>query len=426
MEADLTASIFTEEGDFVDYVEIQEKQSFANNTTQKYTFTSKGIDLLQGNYTLGIYSAGLKDSAWTLVKKSNFTNPLKFKVEGEQTKLSLAAATKVLTTSVVENANFSVTLSVKNEGTAAYDGYVAADVYDKDNDYKMSVGAPLKVKLDAGKSQDITFTATNSTLKQGTYLIVAAESLDDKEYFELSNKNFENPVKMVVVETPIKEDSYENNNTAAVAFALTPNFVNNVATIQTTGSNLHVATDIDHYGITLPTGFNYTIDARVNDEKNAKDGKKYTCDVVFSSIVNGVNSPYYSESVPAPVKIDKGGSIIFKIAPTFVGFAGTYLLDVNISRTPTTATNETFEQSNIDIYPNPASQFLTIDRSKSQADIVELVVYNSLGQRVKTQAMQSLDKVSQVDVSDLHTGVYFVQLFDAKHNSYTTQFLIQN
>jgi Peptidase C10 family/Spi protease inhibitor/Secretion system C-terminal sorting domain len=426
LEADLAASIFTEDGDFIDYVEIQEKQSFTDKTTKKYTFSSKGLDLVQGNYTIGIYSAGLKDSSWTLVKKSNFTNPIKFKVEGAPALLSLAAATKVPPAAVLENTNFSVTMSVKNEGTTTYDGYVVADVYDKDNDYKMSVGAPSKVKIDAGKSQDITFTSTNSALKQGTYLVVAAESLDDKEYRELSNKNFENPVKMIVIETPIKADAFENNNTAAVAAALTPNFVNNVATIQTTGSNLHVANDLDHYGITLPTGYNYTINARVNDEKNAIDGKKYTTDVVMSYIVNSTNSPYYDESLPAPVKIDKGGNIIFKIAPTFVGFTGTYVLDVNIARTPTTATNETFEQSNIDIYPNPASQYLTIDRSKSEADIVAMVVYNSLGQKVKMQSMQAQDKVSQVDVSDLNNGVYFVQLFDAKHNSYTTQFLIQN
>jgi hypothetical protein len=426
LDANLAASIFTEEGDFIDYVEVQEKQSFTDKTTKKYTFSTKGLELLQGNYSIGIYSAGLKDSAWTLIKKSNFTNPIKFKVEGAQTLLSLAAATKIPVTAVPESTNFSVTMSVKNEGTTAFDGYVAADVYDKDDDYKMTVGTPSKVKLDPGKSQDITFTSTNSTLKQGTYLIVAAESLDDKDYNELSNKNFDNPVKMIVVETPLKADAFESNNTANTAAALAPNFVNNVATIQTTGSNFHIATDLDHYGITLPAGFNYTINARVNDEKNTKDGKKYTTDVVLSYIVNNVNSPYYDESVPAPVKIDKGGNIIFKIAPTFVGFTGTYILDVNITRTPTTATNETFEQSNIDIYPNPASQYLTIDRSKSQADIATLVIYNSLGQKVRTQSMQSLDKVSQIDVADLQNGVYFVQLFDTKHNSYTTQFLIQN
>jgi hypothetical protein len=424
--ADLSANIFTEEGNFIGYVEIQEKQSFVDKANKKYTFSTKGLDLLQGNYTIGIYSSAVKDSSWTLLKKANFINPIKFKVEGAQTALSLAAATIVPTTSVVENTDFSVTMSVKNEGTTAFDGYVAADVYDKDDDYKMTVGTPSKIKLDPGKSQDITFKSTNAALKQGTYLIVAAESLDDKEYFELSNKNFDNPVKMIVVETPIKADTYESNNTAAAPSALTPNFVNNVASIQTTGSNLHVATDLDHYGITLPTGFNYSINARVNDEKNAIDGKKYTTDVVMSYIVNNVNSSYYDEAVPAPVKIDKGGSIIFKIAPTFVGFAGTYLLDVNIVRTPITATNETFVQSNIDIYPNPASQYLTIDRSKSTADIVQLLVYNGLGQRVKTQSMNSVDTVSQLDVSDLNNGVYFVQLFDVNHNSYTTQFLIQN
>jgi uncharacterized protein (DUF2141 family) len=426
LESDLAAMLFTDEGNFIDYVEVQEKQSFANNTTKKYTFSTKGLDLVQGNYSIGIYSAGLKDSSWTLVKKANFTNPITFKVEGDPALLSLAAAMKLSATKVVENNNFSVTVSVKNEGATTYDGYVVVDVYDKDDDYKMTVGTPSKVKIDAGKSQNITFTSTNTALKPGTYLIVASESLDDKEYRELSNKDFANPAKLTVIEVPFGADIYEDNNTEAKAYALTPNFVNNVATIQTTGSNLHVGEDRDHYKITLPTGYNYTINGRVNDEKSSADGKKYTVSSAMYYIVNNVESKVAGNKLTTPVKIDKGGSIIFKVNPEFFGFTGSYLLDVNITRTPTTATNETFEQSNIDIYPNPASQYLTIDRSKSQADIVELVVYNSLGQKVKMQSMQSLDKVAQIDVSDLDNGVYFVQLFDTKHNSYTTQFLIQN
>jgi hypothetical protein len=426
LESDLAAMIFTEDGDFIDYVEIQEKQSFANNTTKKYTFSTKGLDLVQGNYSIGIYNAGLKDSSWVLIKKANFTNPITFKVEGEPALLSMAAATKLPTKAIIENTNFAVTVSVKNEGTTTYDGYVVVDVYDKDNDYKMSVGTASKVKIDAGKSQDITFTSTNTALKQGTYLVVVSESKDDKDYFELSNKNFANPAKLTVVEAFIGADIYEDNNTEAKAYALTPNFVNNVATIQTTGSNLHVGEDRDHYKITLPTGYNYTINGRVNDEKNSADGKKYTVSASMYYIVNNVEFSVVGNKISTPVKIDKGGSIIFKVNPEFFGFIGSYLLDVSITRTPTSATNETFEQSNIDIYPNPASQYLTIDRSKSQADIVELVVYNSLGQKVKIQSMQSLDKVSQIDVADLQNGVYFVQLFDTKHNSYTTQFLIQN
>ena len=426
LESDLTAMIFTEDNDFIDFVEVKEKQSFANNTTKKYTFATQGLDLVQGNYNIGIYNAGLKDSLWSLVKKSSFTNPITFKVEGEQTKLSLAAATKLPSAAVIENANFSTTVSVKNEGAATYDGYVVVDVYDKDNDYKMSFGASSKVKIDAGKSQNITFTSTGSTLKSGTYLVVVSESLDDKEYFELSNKNFNNPAKLTVIETPISADIYEDNNTENKAFALTPNFVNNVATIQTSGSNLHKGEDIDFYGMTLPAGFNYSITGRVNDEKSSADGKKYTVATSLYTINNGVELSVANNKIATPIKIDKGGKITFKVSPNFFGFTGSYLLDVNIVRTPTTATNETFAQSNINIYPNPASQYLTIDRTKSQADIVELVVYNSLGQAVKTQAIQSADKVSQINVSDLNNGVYFVKMLDTQHKSYTTQVLVQN
>ncbi len=85
LDADIAASVFTQDGEFVDDVEIKESQSFTNNTTRTYTFTTQGIDLVQGNYLLGIYSAGLKDSAWTLIKKSNFTNH--FHLELKETRL---------------------------------------------------------------------------------------------------------------------------------------------------------------------------------------------------------------------------------------------------------------------------------------------------------------------------------------------------
>lgn len=426
LDADLTADVFTEDGEFVDHIEVIESQSFVNNTTKTYTFSTQGIDLVQGKYTIGIYSAGLKDRSWTLIKHSGFTNPIPFKVEGIPSLLSLESAVQLPTTSVIENKSFVVSAVVKNNGTSNFDGFVSADIFDKDGDYLQTMGVPEAISLSAGQTKTLTFTNNSSNLKQGTYLIGIFESKDSTEFNILSDDKFDNPVDLVVLATPLLADIYESNNTAATAYQLSANFVNNQATIQTTGSNIHITNDYDYYSLNLPSGYDYVINGRVNDEVNTVDGKKYTTDVLLSYIINNVNSNLFQNQIDQPIHLDNGGEITFKIAPTFIGLTGTYLLDLNITRTPTTATNELFDQSNISIYPSPTNDFLTLDRTKTEKNITELVILNSIGQIIKNIQLDDTKGLLKINVSNIPNGLYFINLFDNQHNSCSAQFIKQD
>jgi thiol-disulfide isomerase/thioredoxin len=64
------------------------------------------------------------------------------------------------------------------------------------------------------------------------------------------------------------------------------------------------------------------------------------------------------------------------------------------------------ESAEILIYPNPATGEFTI---KSGSVIEQLVIYNQVGQLVKT--LNTSGSIINIDITDLETGIYFVRVF---------------
>ena len=73
-------------------------------------------------------------------------------------------------------------------------------------------------------------------------------------------------------------------------------------------------------------------------------------------------------------------------------------------------------ENNIKIYPNPASNYLTID---SDLDYQTINIYNLSGKLLKTT-----ERSSQINISDLSKGMYFIQLV-AEKNVITKKFIIE-
>jgi hypothetical protein len=80
-----------------------------------------------------------------------------------------------------------------------------------------------------------------------------------------------------------------------------------------------------------------------------------------------------------------------------------YVDNIYLYRAPTTMANTTFNTSDVNLYPNPASTTLTIDAKNS---IESIVVYNVLGQEVITKTPMS--NSTTMDVSNIESGLYFV------------------
>lgn len=80
---------------------------------------------------------------------------------------------------------------------------------------------------------------------------------------------------------------------------------------------------------------------------------------------------------------------------------------LNIIPSNTTAVDESFLEQSIEIYPNPADDFIKIKTNKN----TEVMIYSVNGQLVMRQNVNEGD--ATVDVSCLNSGMYFVRVEDA-------------
>ena len=105
-------------------------------------------------------------------------------------------------------------------------------------------------------------------------------------------------------------------------------------------------------------------------------------------------------------------SIAISIAPhslSGVTHIGTklYLDDLMFSNTPPSGINQISENTQLNIYPNPANNLITIDAN----DVVEVKLFDVVGKQI-TSTQQN-----QIDVSNFNNGVYFIQVQTKQGNT---------
>jgi len=150
---------------------------------------------------------------------------------------------------------------------------------------------------------------------------------------------------------PIGLDTYENNNMESSAAELSATFSesNNTATVKTSGATLHDLDDIDWYMLNLPAGYHYSISPRVHDRFDSGDGLQYDCDVKFSYDLAGVLSDEYDTEINS-FQVQNGGVVFFRVDPWFYGEAGSYALNLEITRTaPMATTGDVNGSGNVDL-----------------------------------------------------------------------------
>jgi hypothetical protein len=76
---------------------------------------------------------------------------------------------------------------------------------------------------------------------------------------------------------------------------------------------------------------------------------------------------------------------------------------------------------NIQAYPNPVSDILTIKLDKSASGNVVIELYDMMGKKCKSITEYLTDGAAQIDVADLKTGVYFAKVFASSASPVTIQ-----
>ncbi len=88
--------------------------------------------------------------------------------------------------------------------------------------------------------------------------------------------------------------------------------------------------------------------------------------------------------------------------------------------------SESLEKSEIFLSPNPASDIVHIALPASNSDYRKVIVFNQIGQSLVQKSLDDSEIETDIDVSLLPSGIYFLKLMENGKLSSSTQLLIQH
>ncbi len=412
---DLTAVVFDNNGTAVEFVEI-----LAANITAQYwaaaTFTSSGsAALLPGSYTISVYYRPQGED-WMQVAGGEYSNQINFTVGNDNNDIKLYEAISVSGgNTIVKGQSVSVYLNVGNYGTGDFYGTFDVSLYDLEGYFVETIEAMTNISLPSQSyfTNGLTFTTSGITSEPGSYLL-ALQQKENGGSWELTGSNtFANPIQVIVTAASLQGDMYENNDELNYAYSMPVSFSGNAASVLTTGSNSHTGSDYDYYQVNLPSGYNYTINARTHDSYNSGNGQSYTNDVLWSFYNNGFWSNAYDDVMLGNITVNGGGTIAFLVAPYFLGETGTYLMDIQVNRAP--AGIDDVSGSNIKVYPNPATDFVHIE-ANTEDQIVGIQLNDMMGKELlRMDNLESVNQTIHVPVQELPTGSYLMLIQTEDH-----------
>jgi hypothetical protein len=420
---EFAAAVFNSNGQFVSFLSSPQTSNLSTGFYTTKTFTNAGgAPFIPGNYSVSVFYR-LNGGSWTIVADEigvifNEVNLSQFEVNYSSNIETYSNFNTTTNNGILyQGQSATINVNATNTNASTFFGDLRVNLSNLDGTFAQNIqiltennGLPNNYSYTNG----LNFTG-NITVAPGTYLMeLAYKPQGTSNWIYAGSTNFQNPIFVTVQAPPYQPDQYENNNTFANSYTFSPVFSNNIASLNTTSSNIHIGNDNDFYKVILPTGYAYTISARLHDSFNSNNGNTYSVDALFSySTDNGVTWSEVFDTMPNNnIIMQNGGNIIFRVANYFEGNMGTYLLDVGINRQ--TLDTQDFDLNNqIKVYPNPAKDFVNINISDYANDVTEIKIYNIQGQIVRSIKVQN-ETIVQIPLDNLTSGFYFAQIYSTK------------
>ena len=414
---DLCAGVFDADNIFIDYVQIKTGISLPGGYTfqNDLVFSSPGnLNILPGDgYKVYIFYRPTGGQWKRIFASGWFTDDnttINIKNPNDIEMYSTMVATP---TTFIKGQAASVNLDVLNDGSTTFIGILDLSLYDLEGNFISLIQQMPNINMPPNThyTNGLTFSTTALNVPAGTYLMALQLKKTGASGFELVGSTYyQNPIKVTVSEPPFSPDPYENNNTLAQAHNFTLNFSNNTATKVTSSSNFHVGNDYDYYKISLPQGYTYSINSRIHDSYNSGNGQTYSADALFSYSLDGSSwSDAFDDVTDGPITTNGGKTIHFLVSPYFTGEMGTYLLDIQVSRTVNVGVEDAKSLANaVNLYPNPAKDKVKVELTDGQSKINEITLMDVKGQVVMNQSV--LEPIYTIDISQLASGLYFVHV----------------
>jgi len=406
---EFAAYIFDGNGNSVDYVDII-SGSLTSNYYNTFSFSTTGISsLLPGSYTISIYYRE-SGGEWVYVGNGDYNNSVSLTV-GNVSDIELYSPWNISCgTTITQYQSFDIYIDIANNGSTIFNGALDVSLYDLEGNFVETIGSIGNQYLNPGYYYSYTFSSYGLTIAPGTYLLALGHTPNYGNWMLSGSSFYPNPIQVIIREPAEQADIYEPNDAEYNATNLQVNFTGNNAVVNTAGSNSDNGADIDYYNLSLPSGYNYTITARVHDSYNSGNGQTYTNDVLWSYNAGLFWSSAYDDIMPGNIIVNNGGPVKFCVSPYYFGYTGTYLLDIQIVRTPLDV-DDIFGMTELSIYPNPVRNMLNIQLGQV-VDIGSIQILDVSGSKVKF-----IDKPTQtngsysISVDNLKSGTYFVSIF---------------
>ena len=409
-DGEIGAAIFDTNGNFITFNQIQ-ASTLPSLTYLSFDLNNQsGIVLVPGTYYAQVYYRN-SDIDWTSVSNGDYNNFITFGIG--------------YSADIETNSNFSLVGDIDGNAYVGDDVTVNVDITNTGVSTFYGNYRLLLSSLDGTPVQDIQVLNETNGLPQnysynggldfsgvlsaepGTYLLVLAYQYSGSDsWYYAGSSNFQNPVYVNVQAQPLGPDIYEPNNSISNAYEFYPQFDNNIESYNIPSSNIHIGDDTDYYIFSLPSGYDYSLNANVFDSYN---DESYSGDVMFSfSKDDGVTwSDVYDSVSNEDLFIPNGGDVYIHAAPVLAGITGNYQLNINVSREQSLGFEDFIDENHIIMYPNPASGVVNFKMQNNDIIFSELNIVNSLGQVIKKQEIVNKLDFS-IDVNYLPNGFYFL------------------
>ena len=137
-------------------------------------------------------------------------------------------------------------------------------------------------------------------------------------------------------------------------------------------------------------------------------------------LISGNGAATFTKAIPAGMNISDFNTVYF-FCQQFDQFWDFGSIMPFTNANCASLANNTFEKEGFSIYPNPVNDILNIDLSSFEG-INTINIYNNVGLLVSTNTKSTIVN-NQLDIAELTTGIYLLEIVNADNNRLIKKFL---
>lgn len=424
---DLCAAIFNKDGVFIDSIEVKKNITLAPSYhfSNGITFSTDGnLKMIPGEYIVRIFFK-TDNGIWSGINANNlalFTKDYTTITVKNINDFHLYAPL-VLTpnTNIYSNEKFVVWASVINESKTNFVGSLDVSLYDLQGNHVITVETKdnLSLKTNNYYTNGLAFVNNNLNVPPGTYILAVMHKWGNTEWqLTGSTTNYLNPIQIIVQTPPLSPDKYESNN----EFNNSYNFLASDGVIKTSGSNIHVDTDVDFYKFTFNNDKTNKVQIKLQDKYFSDNNINYSVDALFSYSLDGVVwSPFYDHILTDEITFNGPKNLYVMVSPYYEGLTGTYELEVYINNSISSNITEMTDEK-IKIYPNPAYENIEIENFEGKES--NIIIADINGKVCYNEKRSFNDKIERISIQNFPNGIYVISIIDETGTKYISKFSV--